>query len=235
METKSKITIGVLLATTAIFAVIAFKSPSVVQVPTQIKLDLSELGKVLGASIKAPVVNVPTPVVNVTPKITVQSPERQTLGAVPSFNSLNSGYVNINGNEEFYYNQPMSATSSVPCSIQNPFNATSTVIVYGVKTSTNSFGASVVDISTSTTGFASSTPAFVKGFSTGAGQYTIAWTANGTTTNTNTIGMRAGATTGISDIILGPTEYINFRISTSSPGTFGTYNIGSCTGVIQKI
>jgi len=164
----------------------------------------------------------------------VEKPASQTLGAVSTLDGVSNPYVKINNLEIYNYYQPMIATSSVLCSIQNPYNSTSTVLSYTTKVTTNNLGTHLIDISTSTTAFGSSTPAFVKRLSV-SGQYSVVWTPNGTTTNTNVIGMRAGATTGISDIILGPTEYITLRISTSTPGTFGSYNVGSCAGQIQKL
>lgn len=158
----------------------------------------------------------------------VEKPASQTLGAVSTLDGIFYPYVKIADSREYYWNTAFSATSSVVCSIQNPYKATSTIPRVSVIGTVNSFGAHLLDISTSSTAFGSSSPAFVKAFNTGTGQFNINWFANSTTTNTILIGAKAGSLNSVSDVILGPTEYLTVRIATSSPGTFGTYNSGRC-------
>lgn len=80
MDIKT-VSIGVLLATTISLSVLAFKNPSVVSIPTDLKadvrVDMGNIGESIGANMKAPIVNV-------KPEITVQAPatESRSLGAV---------------------------------------------------------------------------------------------------------------------------------------------------------
>lgn len=163
-------------------------------------------------------------------KVVTQVVEKatQSLGAVATLDGIFYPYVKIADSREYYWAPPFTATSSVVCSIQNPYNATSTISRVSVIGTVNSFGAHLLDISTSSTAFGSSSPAFVKAFNTGTGQFNINWFANSTTTNSILIGAKAGSLNSISDVILGPTEYLTVRVATSSPGTFGTYNSGRC-------
>lgn len=114
MDTK-KIAIGILLATTAVFAFIAYKNPSVITVPTEIKIDGSTLGNQ-----SAPVVNVPAPIVNVpAPVVNVNVPKQSpVLGAAsPDFDR----YISYGGNR-FWGSRSASLiqATTTPCSILSP-------------------------------------------------------------------------------------------------------------------
>lgn len=174
--------------------------------------------------------------------VTLGYPHSQTadrsLGSVPTLDGVDSPFMTINGVRTYNYSQPIAATSSVACSIKNPFNATSTLVRYGVNVTTNGIGvAQTLEVSTSTTNnspTSTSSPAFVKAFPASAGQFSFVWNGNSATTSALTIGSQPYST-GISNDILGPSDYINFVISTSTPGTFSPYYKGNCTGVIQKL
>ena len=159
-----------------------------------------------------------------------------SYGAVPTLDGVDNPFVSIGGVKEYYYSQGMLATSSVVCSIKNPFNATSTLLTYGAIVTSNGIAVTQrIDLSTSTSQYASSSPAFVKRFDTGTGQWSLQWTV-GTTTNSELIGMKHGnLTLGSSDVILSPSDYLNLRISTSSPGSVASPWIGRCTGVIKRL
>lgn len=158
----------------------------------------------------------------------------QAAGATATLDAVDNPYVSIGGVKTYNYNQQIAATSSVFCSIKNPFGATSTVSSYSVNGLTNGLGTQTFDLSTSSTAIGSSSPAFLRAYSTGTGAFPALWTPEGTTTNANVIGMSA-KNTGQSDIILGPTDYLNARIATGTPNVFVNYITGTCTGVIRKL
>lgn len=151
------------------------------------------------------------------------------LGGVSTLDGVDFPYTSINGFKEYKYRQTISATSSVFCSIKNPYSATSTLKNYFVNVTANGLGSQTFDVSTSSTAFGTSSPAFVKNFSTGTGQFSTLWSYNATTTGGLLIGLSQGAV-GKSDVIIGPTEYVTAKISTSTAGTFGSYFTGGCQG-----
>jgi len=157
------------------------------------------------------------------------------FGAVSTLNQVDNPYVSINGIQQYYYNQPMSATSSVLCSLANPFNATSTLVSYSAVTTVNLLGAQSFDISTSSTAFASSSLALVRAYNTPTGQSTILWQPLATTTSSKLIGVEATGVIGNSNIVLAPSDFITFRLATGTPGTYAAYNQGSCKGVVQRL
>ncbi len=156
------------------------------------------------------------------------------LGAVSTLDGVDNPYISVNGFKTYEYRQPIVATSSTFCSIRNPFNATTTIKNYHVSVTSNGLGSQLFDISTSSTALASSSPAFVKNFSGGTGQFQTVWNSNGTTTNALLIGTAQG-NVGFSNVIIGPAEYITAKISTSTAGTFASYYVGSCQGEIVRL
>ena len=142
MDTK-KIAIGVLLATTIVFAVSSFKKTNVV---------VSNLG----GEQKAPIVNVqvpeqPAPIVNVNvPKQTVTSP---TLGAATG-PELSSPYFTFGGVRQWARKTSMT-TGSTTCSIQGPV-ATSSLVAASASF-TNVASTTVMEIGLSSTAFATTT------------------------------------------------------------------------------
>lgn len=163
---------------------------------------------------------------------------KQIVGAVPVLDGIDSPWVSIGGVKQYYYSQSMTATSAVVCSLKNPFGATSTLLRYGVSVTSNGIGvAQTVEVSTSTTNgtpTSTSSPAYVKAFAAGAGQFSFVWNPAFSTTSTLLIGNAPG-NVGNSNNVLGPSDYINFVISTGTPGTFSTYYGGRCTGVLQRL
>ena len=171
-------------------------------------------------------------------KVVALAQERlKTLGGVPTLDGVDNPYVTINGNSWYYYQQAMEATSSVPCSIKNPFGATSTAIRYSAVATANGLGSQNITLSTSTTAYASSTPYFVKNFVTSAGPFNMLWTPMASTTGSALIGMETSGAIGNSNIIIGPTEYLNLKIATSTgtAGTFSSYFTGVCRATILKL
>lgn len=164
-----------------------------------------------------------------------------TFGAVATLDGVDFPYVNIGGSRYYYYKQTMTATSSVICSIRNPFNATSTPLNYSAVITANpaaglGIAANILDLSTSTTQYGTSSPALIKAYNLAAGaQATIPWTQNGTTTNANIIGFN-GLNLGVSDVFLRPGEYLNFKNSTSTAGVdAGGYYTGVCSALFKLL
>lgn len=220
---NKNIGIGVLSVLVVVLGVLAFKAPSVVSVPTDIKLDLSQLG-----SQKAPVVNVAAPEVVVRPNINV--PELK-LGAVSSISNVTEPNLSINNVREFYYSQNTIATSSAVCSILNPFNATTSILSYAFEVVSNGLGAQTFDLSTSSTHLASSSPALIRAATIPAGRSTAFWVAPGGAASATVL---SAATNGRQQAFLKPGEYLNIVLATSSPGTFGSYLTGTCKAVLQS-
>lgn len=120
--------------------------------------------------------------------------------------------------------QAIQATSSVFCSIQNPSGATSSVSLATTRIDGNNFGVTeVFDISTSTTQFGSSTPAFISGYSltTNASNTAIVWSGNAATTTAGNV-LGAASFNGSDPYIIGPTTWLNWRIASATPGTVTT-------------
>lgn len=173
-----------------------------------------------------------------------QFPEiKQTvIGAVPTLDGVDNPFVAINGNKVFHYRQNINATSSVACSVKNPFNATTTLTGFGVAVNSNGLGSQEFSVSTSTGAYSSSTPALMLNLATGTGQFTSYWRPNSaTTTNSGTPGhidprLLPGMTnSGVSNYVIGPSEYVNVRVATSTAGTFvGGYWTGTCAGTFER-
>jgi hypothetical protein len=166
---------------------------------------------------------------------------RTVVGAVSTLDNVDLPYVSIGGNQQYYYSQRMFATSSVVCSIKNPFNASSTLASYGFSVTSNGIAsAQSLGLSTSTSAYGSSTPSYIRAFPAPASAFAGTWggviaTSTGAA---GVIGMSGTATwgsTGQSDNIIGPSEYMNLRLSTTSAGTYPLYYTGTCSGVIEKL
>lgn len=158
------------------------------------------------------------------------------FGATATLDNVDNPFVSIGGVKTYYYSRPMTATSSIICSIQNPFNATSTVLTYGAYARASTFvAAETMSLSTSTSAFASSTQNYVLDFSAPAGQgFAFAWNLLATT-SARVIGSMDVNSVPQYLNVLKPGEWLNLRISTSTPGVGGAYTGGLCKGVIQSI
>lgn len=162
------------------------------------------------------------------------------LGSVATLDSVDNPYVSIGGVRTYYYSKPMTATSSIVCSVLNPFNATSTLISYSAYARASALtAAELLSLSTSTSAYASSSQNYVLDFSAAAGQgFAFSWTTPIATTSTRVIGL-----TDVNNVqqflnVIKPGEWLNLRIATSSPGangSTGSYTGGLCKGVIQSI
>lgn len=213
MDTK-KIAIGILLATTAVFAFIAYKNPSVITVPRDIKIDASTLGNQ-----SAPVVNVPAPIVNVpAPVVNVNVPKQSpTLGAAsPDFDR----YISIGGNRRWgRYSSSLIQATTTPCALQSPVS-TSTL-------STSSFR--LTSIAT-TTGPVTITLA--KGSTPYATTSLIAYS----TVQAGKVGLAVASTTAtnVANLTFAPNEYLVVGVqgSVGVPAGAGTFSL---SGICQAI
>lgn len=167
---------------------------------------------------------------------TLPASVQQTLAGVPTLDGVDVPYVSIGGVKQFYYSQPIAATSTTLCSLKNPYNATSTLLSWHL----TSFGGNGIDVNlnadlaTSTTNLGTSTVALVKNVTLPTGSaFNVHWLANSATTS---VGVLKGVNdNGTSNIILGPSEYVNFRTGTATPGTFQTFYKGSCSGIVERL
>ena len=160
---------------------------------------------------------------------------QEALGAVPG-TDIDSTVLSVGGMRLGFVKTSIVATSSRLCAIKNPIGATTTVESAGVLITSNGIAdAQLLSISTSTTAFASSTTAFVYEYSLAASvQNHVAWSPQAaTTTNVNLI--KGFDSTGRNNYILGPTEWLTFRIATGTAGTFANYYVGNCTASFQEI
>lgn len=210
MDTK-KIAIGVLLATTAVFAVIAYKNPSVITVPTEIKIDGSALGNQ-----SAPIVNVPAPVVNVpAPVVNVNVPKQSPMlgAASPDFDR----YISIGGNRFWGRNSSsLIQATTTPCSLQSPVS-TSTLL-------TSSFRL---------TSIATSTGPVVITLAKGATPFATTSAIAYVTVQANKVGLVVASSTSANaaNLIFAPNEYLVVGVqgSVGVPAGAGTFSLsGIC-------
>lgn len=221
MDTK-KISIGVLVAVVAVLAVLAIKKPTVIQVPTSLKLDASSLGQQ-----KAPVVNVPAPVVNVAaPNVSVNVPKAEkvdpTLGALTN-PLLPTNYFGFGGVVLFAGGRPSQVSlvqaSTTVCAIQAPA-ATSTLLSALVRFDLASSTAMAVDIAKSSTAFATTTKIGTTYTVAAGGQATIV---------ASTTGSVAGDAT-----LFAPNQWLVVKMEAVGPKTaleVGNAPVGSCKAV----
>lgn len=162
-----------------------------------------------------------------------QSSSKLKFGAVSTLDGVDFPFITINGYQEWRGNIPFAATSSTLCSVRNPFQATSSLTAFGARaTSVGGLATQLFDLATSTTAYATSTPAYLKEFSSPASDWSVRWEP-GTTTGSRLIG-HSNNSQGNSDNLIGPNEYLNFRISTSSASAFSSYMTGACNFIIQR-
>lgn len=170
MNSKN-IIIGVLGIAAVIFGVLAFKQPTTVTVPSELKVDFSTLGSQL--SQKAPVVNVSSPEVTVRPNINVSVPEMKALGAISS-PDFPSRYFSVGGTKFNAGRMLMNTATTTLCAIQNTaatssINSVSWIVTTGTST------AATIDIGTSTTAFSTTTNLVAATSLASGAQGTMTW------------------------------------------------------------
>lgn len=164
-------------------------------------------------------------------------------GAVASLDGVDVPYISIGGVRTFYYNQNINATSSFVCVLRNPFQATSSIDALSIDVDANGIAvANALYISTSTSEYGTSTVALVSAFPMGVGQFSLDFAGNSATstatgpggTNDTTL-LPGRLPSGASNYILGPSEYVTFKIATTTGGTFSSYLTGTCKGQIRAL
>ena len=121
----------------------------------------------------------------------------------------------LDGVDVMAIQQSFTAATTTPCSIANPFSATSTIVGYMAVITTGTSTAATIDVATSTTAYATSTN-LVTAYPVGSGkQAFIQWFPS-----------------GASNATLGPSEYIN--IKTAGAGLGGYTYTGTCSALLMK-
>lgn len=168
------------------------------------------------------------------------NPVDVVLGAVSSLDGVDSPFINIAGLKSWQGTRSMVASSSNFCVLKNPLGVAVVIEAISFNMTTNRFGAIGYDVSTSTDGYATST--VLLGRSTLATLGTAdrySWVPKATSTPAGTPPpfatsgfalVEGGPTdTGSTRFVLGASEYINIRNSTSSGTTFASgYSVGTC-------
>ncbi len=169
---------------------------------------------------------------------TTQQASIDTSGQLTTATTTNTtSYWTVGGIDYASVQVSMAATSSVPCAIPNPFGAaTSTVLNHTAQITADGLtGTQTLDVSTSSSAYASSSPAFVKKFSATDGQHTLVWQPGvASTTNPGVIGYDSFNSTGASPYRLGPSEFLTTRVATGTAGTFASYFTGTCSATFMK-
>lgn len=160
-------------------------------------------------------------------------------GAVTSATTTNTtSYWSVGGIDYASVQVSLSATSSVPASIPNPFGAATSSItsIIAQITGNGITGATqFIDISTSTTALGTSSPALVYRASVlSGGQAFIPWQPMASSTNTTNILLPVDVASGRSNLILGPSENLNMKIASGTPGTFTSYYTGTFSATFMK-
>lgn len=147
-------------------------------------------------------------------------------------------YWTFGGVKYAYVQVALTATSSIPCQIANPFGAATTTILSFNQTVTSGIvGTNVFSLSTTSgaNGYGSSTPSLTLNHSIGTGaQDYMSWLPGNATTTDSRVLPGVLNSTNESTAILGPSQTLVNRISTSTAGTFGTYYSGTCSATFVK-
>lgn len=166
----------------------------------------------------------------------VQQTVNQVLGAVPTLDGVDSGFTRINSQKTFYFGGGLTATSSFLCTFKNPYGATTSIEHIGMEVVNRGTmaEANALYISTSTTAFGTSTPALVSAFAMGTGQFDVVMGKNASTTVADTTLLPGITMKGTSNYLLAPSEWITWKVATTTGGTYITYPTGSCSVILRR-
>ena len=161
-------------------------------------------------------------------KVALQNTGTQTT---PPFGALAGpdipfDHICVGGLCMYSYKVPIAATSSIPCAIQFPQVGSSTLEYAAIQINGDGLGTQTFDISTSSSAFGSSSITMVKAKSITGGNSNVIWMPTASTT-TNFVGMNLLTGDIINDVATS-SDWLTFRIATSSGGTFATYWTGFC-------
>lgn len=199
--------------------------------PTNIEVNVPSQSAPI-VNVAAPDVRIPATVVNV-PK---QEQQNVNLGAVSTLDGISFPYSNVNGLGQYYYSQNMAASSSVVCSIKNPYSTTTQVLSYYAKVTVNGLGTQNVTLATGTDQYRiqSTGPSFIKTAPV-SNDWFLTWIGPATTTANAFVWGNDGPN-GQSYTNLQAGESLNLVIATTTPGVFaGGYLKGVCGGVLQSV
>ena len=165
--------------------------------------------------------------------------QEAVLGAVSTLDGIDHPFANVNGYKEYYFGRPLNATSSVICALKNPYGATTTIVSISAESVTNGVTeANNLYVSTSTVWSGTSTPALINAFAMGTGLWNVELHKYSTTTanlpeDTRFVGNNP--VTGASYYILGPNEWITWKIATTTAGTYSAYDTGTCSAQLKRL
>lgn len=154
-------------------------------------------------------------------------------------------YQTINGVGRYYVSQPMAATSSSICLIQNPYATTTVLENFSAFVTGNAWGANqTVDLSTSTTALisSSSTPPLVLAFPINTEGGVFSWyPSTATTTKSggasgNGVLEAFNSKNGTTNAILRSGEVITLKIATATPSVVTNGGLtGTCNATFRKL
>src|SRR3990167_3996477 len=167
--------------------------------------------------------------------------QQAVFSGVPTLDGVDNPNVSIGGVKTYYHSQSFTATSSFICSLRNPFNATSSIeSLSAVSTNVGISQTNALFVSTSTTAYGTSTANLINAFAMGGGEWAVSLAKN-TATTTGELGVNISGTVleganvdGSSNYFLKPTEYITWKIATTTGGTYVTYDTGTCSAVLRQ-
>ena len=163
-----------------------------------------------------------------------------TVTATSTGASQGTVYYETKGGIDYaYVQQSMTATSSAICSIPNPYYGATTTVDSVLAQSTNAGIPNAnnlyISTTTATSRYATTTAvAWNQGFPMGTGQWYYPFANASSTAIGDPNVLRGSNADGSSSYILGPTENLNFMFGTSTPGTFVTYDEGTCSASFSK-
>ncbi len=179
----------------------------------------------------------------------VASPINTVFGAVPTLDGVDSPYIKIGGLAGWWGTRSMSASSTNICVLKNPLGVPAVIEEVTFNMTSNRLGAVGFDVSTSTDGFATSSVIIGRGLIAAAGTADrYAWTSKSSTSTTSAspAALSGGGNmllengvyeNGSTRFVLGSSEYINIKLSTTTGGgaTIGSglYNVGTCGFVLR--
>ena len=168
------------------------------------------------------------------------------LGAIPG-SEIDGNYFTIGGVEFAHITMQAVPTSSAPCVVKNPWNATSTLTFFSASFSDAPVDLTPsLDLSTSTNAYlsATNTPAFISNFAfTSDSVNDLIWQLGASSaTSSNLDGQvlisQKNPTDGATPILIKSGEFVGLKNGTSTPGPSQTTKskfVGQCTASFRKL
>lgn len=171
------------------------------------------------------------------------APVSPVFGAVSTLDGVDSPYINVGGLRGWFGTRSLVASSSNICVLKNPLGVAAVIEEITLNVGTNRTQGVGFDIATSTDGFATSTVLLGRGALDSAATSRYAWTPKtGTTTAATSIQLLGGGNLllenspqdlGTTRFVLGASEYINVRLSTTTGSALSAYSVGTCGFVLR--